>query len=88
MLGVAVRERFQQHAVHDGKHGGRRADRQREREDDGDGIGPIVPQATKGVSNIEPQGAHENLDGASACSVDAKMGATCGFCRALKARSV
>jgi hypothetical protein len=46
----AVRQRTEQHAIDDGKHGGGGADGQRQRQDDGDRVCGIAPKALERVT--------------------------------------
>ena len=51
--GFVERQRPEQRRIDDGKHGGRRADGQGERQDDGGGVGAIAPDAAEGITKVE-----------------------------------
>src|SRR5690606_15084472 len=61
--GLGIRERFEQDAVDDREGGGRGADRDGEREDDGQRKAAVTPQRAYGVAQIEEAPAHAPLDG-------------------------
>jgi hypothetical protein len=56
-----VGERREQDPVDDGKDGCGRADSQRERKDDGQRVGAIVPEGAEYVAEVEGQGSHAPL---------------------------
>ena len=60
-LRLAVRQRLQQHAVDDGEHGGRGAERQSERPDHGPDVQAIAAEAAEDVAEVEEDMAHDGL---------------------------
>ena len=63
LLRFAVRQRFQQDAIDDREDGGRDAERQGERPDNGRCVHAIAAEPAEDVADVEQQVVHASLDG-------------------------